>query len=163
MGRKKVLAVALATGCLGAIGGAAVNVAGGAVAQCCKDGPLFGVLNGKNEVSPTGEKRAGDPDGKGSASAIYDEGRLCFGLTVKNIGTPTGAHIHRGTRGKNGPIVVHLSQPSAGDPGASSGCVNVQESLARSILRRPHRFYWNVHTSEYPAGAIRGQVFAKAK
>ncbi|MCA1708689.1 MAG: CHRD domain-containing protein [Actinobacteria bacterium] len=163
MSRKSVLAIALAIGCLGAAGGAAVNIAGGAVLQCCKGGPLYGVLNGQKEVAPDGRKRAGDPDGKGSASAIYDEGKLCYGLTVKNIGNPLGAHIHRGRRGKNGRIVVRLDPPSKGDPGASSGCVKVSERLARSIIENPDSFYWNVHTSEYPNGAIRGQVFAKTK
>ncbi len=163
MSRKKVLAIALATGCLGAAGGVAVNVTGAATLPCCKGGPLYGVLNGQNEVAPDGRKRAGDPDGRGSASAIYDDGKLCFGLTVKDIGKPTGAHIHRGRRGQNGPIVVHLRPPRAGDPGASSRCVNVEESLARSIIENPGRFYWNVHTSEYPAGAVRGQVFEKTR
>ncbi len=163
MSRKKVLVIALAAGCLGVAGGAAVSVTGAATLPCCKGGPLYGVLNGQKEVAPNGRKRAGDPDGKGSASAIYDEGQLCYGLTVKDIGNPTGAHIHRGTRNKNGPIVVPLDPPSAGDPGHSSDCVEVSESVARSILRNPHRFYWNVHTSEYPAGAIRGQLFAKTR
>lgn len=163
MSRKRILAIALATGCLGVAGGAAVNVTSAAVLQCCKGGPLYGVLNGQKEVAPDGRKGAGDPDGKGSASAIYDEGKLCYGLTVKNIDNPVGAHIHKGPRGKNGPIVMKLDPPSAGDPGASSGCVNVAEGLARSILKNPHKFYWNVHTSEYPSGAIRGQVFAKTR
>ncbi len=108
MSRKKVIAVALAIGCLGAVAGVVAGAIGAATLPCCKGGPLYGVLNGQNEIGPNGKKRAGDPDGKGSASAIYDEGRLCYGLTVKNIGNPTGAHIHRGKRNKNGPIVVRL-------------------------------------------------------
>ena len=159
---KKVLRFAVATACLGAAAGATISL-GGATAASGKDGPLYGVLTGANEVSPTGQKKAGDPDGKGSASAIYDEGKLCFALTVKNIGEPTGAHIHRGTSRKNGAVVVPLTPPADGDPGASSGCVDVAADVARSILRNPHRFYWNVHTAEYPAGAIRGQVFARSK
>lgn len=158
MSRKKVLAVALATGVLGAAGGAAINATGQTTPR---DKVLFGTLNGKNEIGPDGRRRAGDLDGKGSATGIFDEGKLCFGLTAKNIGNTTGAHIHRGTRGRNGPIVVHLDPPSAGDPGASSGCVNVESAVARAILRNPHRFYWNIHTSDKPMGAIRGQVSAK--
>ena len=158
MSRKQVLAVALVTGILGGAGGAAISATG---ASAPKDKVLFGVLSGKNEIGPDGKKRAGDPDGKGSATAIIDEGRLCFGLTSKNIASTTGAHIHRGKRGENGPIVVHLTAPSPADPGASSGCVNIAESLARQILRNPRKFYWNIHTSEKPAGAIRGQVTAK--
>ena len=158
MSSKKVMAVALATGVLGTAGGAAISATG---ATTPKDKVLFGVLNGKNEIGPDGKKRAGDLDGKGSATAIIDDGKLCFGLTAKNIGNPTGAHIHRGTRGENGPIVVRLTPPSAGDPGASSGCVNIEPSLAQAILKNPRKFYWNIHTSDKPAGAIRDQVSAK--
>lgn len=162
MNRKKVLAIALAAACLGAVAGAVVNATGAATLPCCKGGPLYGVLNGQNEIKD-GKKRAGDPDGKGAVSAIYDEGKLCYGLTVKNIGNPTGAHIHRGVRGRNGPIVVELKEPSAGDPGASSGCVDISQNLARTILKTPRKFYWNVHTTDYPDGAVRGQVFAKTR
>ncbi len=37
----------------------------------------------------------------------------------------------------------------------------VASDLARDLLRHPNRFYWNVHTAEFPGGAIRDQVFAK--
>lgn len=157
MSKKKVLAVALATGALGVAGGAAITATG---APSPKDRVLFGVLNGKNEIGPDGRKRAGDLDGKGSATAIYDEGKLCFGLTAKNISTTTGAHIHRGNRGTNGPIVVELVKPN-GDPGASSGCADVSAATANAILKNPRKYYWNIHSTEKPGGAIRGQVSAK--
>jgi len=160
MRRTRVLVLVVAT--VG-LGGLAVQSVLAGTNPCCKGGPLYGVLNGQNEIGADGKKKAGDPDGKGSASAIYDEGKLCFGLTVKNIGTPTAAHIHKATRGQNGPVVVPLTAPSAGDPGASSGCVDVTETLARAILKNPHKYYWNVHTSDFPGGAIRGQVFVRTK
>jgi hypothetical protein len=123
------------------------------------------VLLGRNEIAPDGTKRAGDPDARGSASATIDEasGQLCFGLTAKNLGQPVAAHIHRGSRGKNGPIVLPLVQPSAGDPGASSGCVDITQDLAREIAEYPRRYYWNIHTQDYPAGAIRGQLFRRSR
>jgi hypothetical protein len=150
--------VALAAGCLGVAGGAAITATGQTSTQ---NRVLFGVLNGKNEIGTDGRKRAGDLDGRGSATAIYDEGKLCYALTSKNISSTTGAHIHRGTRGRNGGIVIPLEAPSPADPGASSGCRNVDESDIRPILRNPHRYYWNIHSTEKPNGAIRGQVSAK--
>jgi hypothetical protein len=128
------------------------------------DGPrgkaLFGELNGRNEIGPDGRRGAGDPDGRGSATAIIDGDQLCFGLTASNLDTPVSAHIHRGNRRENGEIVVTLVHPAAGDPGASSGCVkDVDPELVRALLRRPHRFYWNIHTGAFPDGAIRGQLF----
>ena len=124
---------------------------------------LFGVLTGRNEIGADGERGAGDADGRGTASGIIDGDQLCFGLTVKNVAAPTAAHIHRGQKNENGPIVISLAPPQGGDPGASSGCVPVASDLAQEILRHPKRFYWNVHTSEFPGGAVRDQVFTRKK
>jgi hypothetical protein len=120
---------------------------------------LFAVLNGRNEVSTSGRRGAGDPDGRGSFTATIDGNQLCFGITVANIEAPTAAHIHRGKPNESGPIVVPLTQPSAGDPGASSGCATVDPALAAAILKNAHKYYANVHTGTFPAGAVRGQLF----
>ena len=124
---------------------------------------LFAVLNGRNEVGPNGRRGAGDPDGRGSFTATIDGSQLCFGITVANVDTPTAAHIHRGRPNEAGPVVVPLTQPSAGDPGASSGCVAVDPALAAAILKNAHKYYANVHTGTYPAGAVRGQLFRKSR
>jgi len=126
-------------------------------------GALFGVLTGKNEIGKDGKKGAGDRDGRGSATAIVDGNQLCFGLTVKNVDEPKAAHIHKGPKSKNGPIVVALEAPAEGDPGAASGCATVSSSVSKALLKNPHQFYWNIHTGSFPDGAVRGQVFAKAK
>ena len=120
---------------------------------------LFAVLNGRNEVSANGRRGAGDPDGRGTFSAIIDGTQLCFGITVTNIDQPTASHIHKARPNQSGPIVVPLTQPSAGDPGASSGCVTVDAGLAAAILKNPSKYYANVHTTAFPAGAVRGQLF----
>jgi CHRD domain len=124
---------------------------------------LFAVLSGRNEVGPNGRRGAGDPDGRGSFTAMIDGNQLCFGITVMNIDTPTAAHIHRGKPNEAGPIVVPLTQPSAGDPGASSGCVTIDPALAAAILKNAHKYYANVHSGTYPAGAVRGQLFRKTR
>lgn len=159
MNTKKVMTAALAACCLVLSAGLAINATG---ASTPKDKVLFGVLNGKNEIGTDGKKRAGDLDGKGSATAIVAEGKLCYGLTNKNISNPTGAHIHKGTRGHNGPIVVTLTAPSDGTRGASSDCVNIDPALAKQIQKNPQKFYWNIHSSEKTGGAIRGQVSARS-
>jgi hypothetical protein len=119
---------------------------------------LFAELSGRNEISPTGERGAGDPDGFGSASFTFDGDQLCFGITVANLATPGAAHIHKGRKFENGDIVVPLSQPTSGDPGASSGCVTVDAALAADIQAHPRAYYANVHTSDFPSGAVRGQL-----
>jgi hypothetical protein len=121
---------------------------------------FFATLLGKNEVSATGRRRAGAPDGQGGATiTITTTGQLCFGIVVQGLDTPTMAHIHQGRNNVNGPVVVPLTQPSAGDPGASSGCVPVSDgTLLAKILKHPLRFYVDVHTTAFPNGALRGQL-----
>jgi hypothetical protein len=124
---------------------------------------LFAVLTGRKEVDDQGRRGAGDPDGRGSFTASIDGDQLCFGITVKNIDDPVGAHIHRARPNRNGPIVVPLTEPSGGDPGASSDCVPVDAADAKAILKNPRRFYANVHTTAFGAGAVRGQLFGKSR
>src|SRR3954449_9711473 len=123
---------------------------------------LFAVLTGRKEVDAAGNRRVGDPDGFGSFTAIVKGNQLCFGITVKNVDQPIAAHIHIGRPNVAGPIVVPLTQPATGDPGASSGCVTVDPALAASILKNPHKYYTNVHTVAFPGGAVRGQLFRKS-
>jgi hypothetical protein len=124
--------------------------------------PLFVVMTGRKEVDATGQRGVGDPDGRGSFTAIVDGDQLCFGITVKNIDKPAAAHIHKAKPSLAGPVVVPLTQPSSGDPGASSGCVTVDAAVARAVLKHPHRYYANVHTMAFPGGAVRGQLFRKS-
>jgi CHRD domain-containing protein len=122
---------------------------------------LFARLNGRNEIGADGRRGAGDPDGRGGFTALVANDEVCFGLTVDDIDAPMAAHIHRGKRHENGPIVVTLIPPSSGDPGASSGCVppdSGDPALLQEILKHSNRFYANVHTSAFPNGAVRGQL-----
>ncbi len=131
--------------------------------------PLFAVLNGGNECdntpSPAGPIcRKGDLNGIGSATILFPTATsLCFGLTVDNLAGATDAHIHGGVSGVNGAIRVTLvppSAPSAGDPGASSGCVlGLSSTLLAMIRSNPGAFYVNVHNVTFPNGAVRGQLF----
>jgi hypothetical protein len=124
---------------------------------------FFGVLLGKNEISPTtGKKRAGDLNARGGATAVIDGNQFCFGIVVRNLDQPIAAHVHKGRPSVNGPIVIPLAAPSSGNPGASSGCVTVSDSrLLAAIKRNPSKYYFNVHTTAFPSGAIRGQIFGK--
>ena len=119
------------------------------------------MLAGGNEVGPTGQAAAGDPNGYGTASVVVVEPtQLCFSIVVDQIDRPVAAHIHRGVAGVNGAIVVPLTAPPAGNPGTSSGCVrNLSASLVTAIRTNPFQFYVNVHTGAFQAGAVRGQLF----
>ncbi len=143
---------------LGAV--AALAVAGVAGAHSDRSGdPLFAVLDGGHEISPDGKALAGDVDGFGSATVIVAGPRkLCYGLTVAAIGKPVAAHIHAGRAGVNGPVVVPLTQPATGAAGASHGCVRVDRALVKAIHAHPKDYYVNIHTEQYPGGAVRGQL-----
>ena len=100
-----------------------------------------------------------DPDGSGRARVWVNYGhhRVCWSITVANITLPAiAAHIHVGAVGVAGPVVVSLSAPGAN--GKSSGCVSVTRSLAKNLIQHPSRYYVNVHTTDFPAGAVRGQL-----
>lgn len=133
----------------------------GASAASAQGMHFFAVLNGGNEISNTGAANAGDPNGYGTAHVMFaGAGRLCFGISVFGISTPTMAHIHEAEAGSNGSVRVTLTAPSAGNPGSSSGCVTgIAAALLARIRNTPGNFYINVHTGQFPDGAVRGQLF----
>ncbi len=130
--------------------------------------PLFAVLNGGNEcASPPAPAvcRRGDLNGFGAATVIFPNANtVCFGIVVGGLGSRVIlAHIHSGTSGINGPIVIPfiptpIPPPASGNPGASSGCVPGARATISAIRADPTKFYVNVHTIGFPAGAIRGQL-----
>lgn len=125
------------------------------------DRAFFAAMSGAKEVDASGERGAGDRNGRGSFSATLDGRQLCYGIQVKNIGDPAAAHIHRGGRRVAGPVVQALVHPTSGDPGSSTDCVRLSRSLAREVAANPGRFYVNVHNAAFPNGAVRGNLFAR--
>jgi hypothetical protein len=112
------------------------------------------VLVGGNEVG------GGDTNGYGTAALHFRSStELCVAIIVNRIAPPTAMHIHKEFAPKNGPIVINLTAPVNGDPGGSFGCVTVASNFYSDIRANPSRFYLNVHTGDFPAGSIRGQLF----
>jgi len=107
-------------------------------------------LSGKAEVPQAG-------NGSGSARITLKgrKRRVCFSITLKNVGTAMAGHIHKGGKTVAGPIVVPLFAEPTTEP---SGCVSAKRSVIRAIKRHPRRYYVNVHTAQYPGGAARGQL-----
>src|SRR5260221_5585343 len=96
------------------------------------------------------------------ASPASGPGTVCFQLQASGITLPaTAAHIHQGPAGIAGPVVVPLSAPDA--QGKAEGCTsNVNRSLIKAILTFPTNYYANGHSTEFPAGAIRGQLMPQS-
>jgi hypothetical protein len=145
--RRIALPLALVVGVL-------LTLLAGSVAQAARPtrATLYATLQGFNE--PGG----GDPNGFGTATVSLnaDAGRVCWVLRVNNISTPVAAHIHAGADEVVGPVVVPFSAPVGG---YARGCLDgVNRDLIRDIISHPSSYYVNVHSTEYPPGAIRGQL-----
>ena len=71
------------------------------------------------------------------------------------------AHPHR-SGGESGDIVVPLDVD--GFEGSSEGCIEPMEDAAvlQEIVDNPAGYYVNIHTADFPAGAIRGQLAASS-
>lgn len=112
---------------------------------------LMASLSGAEEVG------GGDHDGYGTFTARLNPGlgKMCYKFHVDHTDDPIAEHIHRGVAGENGPVVVTFDTFTDNE---GSGCVDVPTELAHEIIANPSGFYVNVHDSDFPAGAVRGQL-----
>ena len=117
-----------------------------------------GVALSATMVGVTEVPNPADPDGTGSVTLRLrtGQGQICESITVQNIGQPTASHIHTGTASASGPVAVALKTPSLS--GATSGCVPAPRVVVAAILANPAGYYVNVHTGDFPDGAIRNQL-----
>ena len=103
----------------------------------------------------------GDPDASGFAdlSLKKNKGTVCYDLSWADVdGTVTAAHIHVGEAGVAGPVVVPLPATGEGSSGSASGCTSADKALITTIRKNPADYYVNVHSTTWPAGAVRGQL-----
>ena len=130
-------------------------------------------LTGRAQVASDGTKGlVGDPNGRGNTYVFGIDGdptTLCYVLEVDKIaeldqapGNGRAAHIHAGTKGTNGPVEVNLAWPQDGQ---AADCLTEGEAgkgldpgEVQRILANPSDYYVNVHNTEFPNGAIRGQL-----
>jgi hypothetical protein len=99
----------------------------------------------------------GDPDGGGTVQVTLDpdKNEVCYDLTVTKIDDATAAHIHEGAMGKDGPVKVGLDTPKGG---AMKGCKSADAAVVKDMLANPANYYVNVHSKDFPKGAVRGQL-----
>lgn len=131
---------------------AALALSAAAPAVASTGDGLFANLSGAQEVPGPG-----DPDATGAAIVTLHarEGRVCATISLAQVGTPVMAHIHEGRIGVAGPVLIDLTPAVTGGARCTGG---VSPTLIGKIQRHPARYYVNVHTTAYPAGALRGQL-----
>jgi hypothetical protein len=117
-------------------------------------------LNGSSEVPVAGKPPVGDPDGSATAIIRVQGSRVTFAFSWKGISAPTLGHIHQGAVGVNGDVKVTLwGTDMPATVTAAAGAVTVSDPAIADALRAdPAGFYLNLHTKEFPGGAVRGQL-----
>ena len=107
-----------------------------------------------------------DPDGSGTAVITVDplSSQVCGTFTWSNVAAPVGfGHIHEAAAGQpeNVGFTINLFGPPtspSGFPSGTSGCFPVTKYVSQLIVKYPYMFMVTIHNTEYPGGAIRGQL-----
>ena len=106
----------------------------------------------------TGEETGGRGSPRGTGEAVVTlrttSREVCYNLVIRGI-RATQAHIHRAPKGQDGPVAVPFTPPK---DSVSAGCARVDSAVVSDIQINPTNYYVNVHTAEFPQGAIRGQL-----
>lgn len=134
-------------------------------------------------IDPDGERIQGENSASGTFIFMInsDEEIICYDIEFRGVTPPyesparTATHIHEAASGQFGPPRLAFEDPNGSDedPLTSSACIQgpfttgVEDdegndtaagfSLSQ-IEDDPSAFYADVHTSDHPAGAIRGQL-----
>lgn len=103
----------------------------------------------------------GDPDGSGTAyvGAVEKKPEVCFDVRASKVGRLTQVALHRGQVADAGPAVapVAIVGPPQLSPGGL-GCAPADQAVVDELRSTPAAFYVEVATSEFPNGAVRGQL-----
>jgi Cu/Zn superoxide dismutase len=129
------------------------------------DYTIDATLAPENEVPPSTCTGA-----SGTASGCYSSANnlliiedLSFTLGSPFAGSP-GAHIHDAPAGANGPIIpggfLSNGDHALGNPGMLVGAVVLSDADEIDLLNGD--LYFNVHSEQCPAGAVRDQINAVA-
>ncbi len=123
-------------------------------------------LSGQEEVPPT------DSQATGMAEFTVMGDNVEYTVNASNIEAVTAGHIHNGTQGENGPVVVTLfTNDSPTNEVSETGSITADKlegpmagkeltDLATAMTNG--ETYVNVHTEQNPDGEIRGQISSSA-
>jgi hypothetical protein len=148
---RRLLAVLALVAALAAL---VVSTPAGATGDATKCA-LGAVLKAGNEVPPSGSNAFG------AVAVFVNDTKLSFALAIANPAreTFTRGHIHVGAAGVNGPILVTLFEGSTDRKLILQAArLDITADVAARICADPAGFYVNYHTTDFPGGAIRGQL-----
>jgi hypothetical protein len=107
------------------------------------------VLSGSQEIPPV----ATSASATGVISVGADKS-VRGSVTVSGI-SPTAAHIHEAPAGKNGPILIPLTQKGDNVWTVPDGAKFTE---AQFESYKAGNLYYNVHSAAYKGGELRGQI-----
>ncbi|WP_124439966.1 CHRD domain-containing protein [Streptomyces sp. NL15-2K] len=159
--RRKTLITAAVV--LTTVGGIAATTIPASAATATEDtGTLLAAsLRGANEVPVEGGPAAGDRDGVALQFVKVDGDKVSVAVDWRGTDKPTALHIHQGAKGANGGVKIDFTKlfGSRGKGHSVTGTVKVKDTALLDALKTdPGSFYANLHTAEFPGGAVRGQL-----
>lgn len=117
-------------------------------------------LTGAQVVPPPGDPNGTDASqGSGEARFIFypNKNKICYTIEVSGIDGATSAHLHKAPAGQNGPVKLGLNPPKDGT--SEHECIRgLGERFIKKISGNPTGYYADVHNTDYPGGALRGQL-----
>jgi CHRD domain len=129
-------------------------------------------LSPTNEVPPITNAADANASGDVVVTINLTAGTASFFFTVAGFPAGTtlvGAHIHPGAAGTSGGVVIStgitnvaggnaVPLPDGSSPGLIFNDRGATTTLLQDIVNNPANYYFNVHTTLNPGGAIRGQL-----
>ena len=111
---------------------------------------LVAVLTGANETG------GGDPKAVGGFKVEMDPetNDFCYSLWADKGFKPSMAHVHSGAAGSDGPPLATLDMTGK----TSDACIAIDKAKLQPIADDPSQFYVNIHSADFPQGAMRGQL-----
>ena len=113
---------------------------------------LFTALSGAEEVPPV----ASAASAIAATTVDRDTGVVTLHLNSSGIVNPTGSHIHTGSVGQNGPVLIPLEQDVADLDHWSVTSARLDSTGLASY--KGGQLYANLHTQANLGGEIRGQI-----
>ena len=141
-----------------------------ATGQAQKAQTFSATLSGKDEVPPT------KSIANGTAKFLVNENdsQISYWVNLTGLKKIIQAHIHNGTSGQNGDVLVNLSN-SKSAKNLDNPEIELTGTITKDNLQGPLKgrdlsdllvvirngqAYVNAHTEIYPKGAIRGQIMS---